>query len=52
MAFFARDVNIILFRLQPVHQLNSYTLNDICLMRFIELVYGQDLEGIEVVDVS
>ncbi|MCP4576866.1 MAG: HTH domain-containing protein, partial [Deltaproteobacteria bacterium] len=29
-----------------------YTFNDICLMRFIEFVYGQDLEGLEKVDLS
>ncbi|MCP4756749.1 MAG: hypothetical protein GY866_38290, partial [Proteobacteria bacterium] len=29
-----------------------YTFNDICLMRFIEFVYGRDLEGVEAVDLS
>ncbi|MCP4750431.1 MAG: hypothetical protein GY866_06035, partial [Proteobacteria bacterium] len=29
-----------------------FTFNDICLMRFIEFVYGQDLEGIDKVDLS
>ncbi len=29
-----------------------YTFNDICLMRFIKFVYGQDLEGVEQIDLS
>ncbi|CAK8718350.1 Restriction endonuclease type IV Mrr domain-containing protein [Candidatus Electrothrix laxa] len=29
-----------------------YTFNDICLMRFIKFVYEQDLEGVDVIDLS
>ena len=29
-----------------------YTFNDICLMRFIQFVYGQDLEGVGEIDLS
>ncbi|MCP4105423.1 MAG: hypothetical protein GY749_07790 [Desulfobacteraceae bacterium] len=29
-----------------------YTFNDICLMRFIKFVYGQDLEGVDKIDLS